>query len=390
MGILFTKVVEHGAKQWGQDIGYIQGFNTIGSCLGILLVGLYGYEINFLYLGIGIAFGYFLLFLYAKKTLTISSETKVSNTFSLYTSIVISIFIIMTYSHRQYHNSTLYSKSQSHFYFGREGVIEISPDRNVYMNRLWHSNLSNGNDIGTSNWIHAAIPFLTVPCNKNNLEVLVIGLGTGITASALARSNSITNIDAYEINPELKQVMQDYPVGSLNILNNPKINIYWEDARSGLALRTKKYDLILQAPLYLKQAGSSILLSKEYFNLIRQRLKTDGVFSIYSNSLGHSGQALLVRNTARNVFKYGHSFNNGYILTVSNNQITYPACSKFINSINSDSMDTFEKEILTYGIDKLTNMLDMPKLNWGKNEIIITDDRPLVEYPLLADAVMRE
>ena len=34
----------------------------------------------------------------------------------------------------------------------------------------------------------------------------------------------------------------------------------WQDARSGLALNPKKYDIIQAQPLYLKQAGSALLI----------------------------------------------------------------------------------------------------------------------------------
>ena len=36
-----------------------------------------------------------------------------------------------------------------------------------------------------------------------------------------------------------------------------------QDGRAGLGMNDKEYDLIAQQPLYLKQAGSSILPSRE-------------------------------------------------------------------------------------------------------------------------------
>ena len=65
------------------------------------------------------------------------------------------------------------------------------------------------------------------------------------------------------------------------------------------------------------QAGSSILLSKQYMEIVKKRLKLGGTFAIYSNALGNLAQALVVRKTAAQVFKYYESFGDGYMLVVS-------------------------------------------------------------------------
>ena len=66
--------------------------------------------------------------------------------------------------------------------------------------------------------------------------------------------------DAYEICHTLRRVMEHYPARTLHVLDNPRINSTWQDARSGLALNPKRYDIIVSAPLHLRQAGRSIFL----------------------------------------------------------------------------------------------------------------------------------
>ena len=121
-------------------------------------------------------------------------------------------------------------------------------------------------------------------------------MGSGVTAATLSKLESVKRVDVYDINQTLRRILARFPVGTMHVAQNPKIRIIWQDARSGLALNDKKYDLITQQPLYLKQAGSSILLSKEYFSLISKRLKQNGVLCVYAN--GTSEQAFVVRRTA--------------------------------------------------------------------------------------------
>ena len=43
---------------------------------------------------------------------------------------------------------------------------------------------------------------------------------------------------------ELRQIFDEYPAGTLHAATDPKINLIWQDARTGLALRDDTYDVI--------------------------------------------------------------------------------------------------------------------------------------------------
>jgi len=221
------------------------------------------------------------------------------------------------------------------------------------------------------------VPFL---CHEEGEipNALVIGLGTGITAGTLARSDRIKNVDVYEINHKINKILRDYPEGTLQIKDNPKINIMWHDGRCGLALSDKKYDLITQQPLYLKQAGSSILLSREYMELVKSRLKKKGIFCIYSNTMGNCEQALLVRKTASEVFPHCESFGKGYMILASNEPFTYDTARLGNETENADPLTV---EIRNHGIDKMVEYFDDPRREWEDCPYVITDNHPLVEYP---------
>lgn len=265
-------------------------------------------------------------------------------------------------------------------YFGRQGILEVKPE-GLFWDGLWHSQLSDGhNHIGTNNWLMAANP-LVAQSSSNDLDTLVIGLASGITARTLAISSRVRSVDAYEINAKLSQLFEDYPDGCLNVATNPKIQILYEDGRAGLAIREKKYDLITQAPLYLKQAGSSALLSLEYMRLVKRRLNDNGIFCIYCR--GTDAQAQVVRRTAAAVFPYTESCGSGYMILASNQPIVFSADR--ITSFLEKYSDEFSEELRAYGASKLAAQLDRPRLPSGESPILVTDDHPIVEYPDILD-----
>jgi spermidine synthase len=266
-------------------------------------------------------------------------------------------------------------------YYGRDGVIGVHQQtRDMFWDGLWHSRLSDGQDhIGTNNWFLATCP--VIAHSRGEIEdVCVIGLGLGITAGTLAKLDSVRTVEAYEFNQTLKDIYEEYRSGTLGLADNPKLSILWQDARSGLSLREKKYDVIQTQPLYLKQAGSSLLNSREFFELVSRRLKPGGVFCLYSN--GEAQQAFAIRQTAAKVFRGRETFLNGYLLVLSNEPIRIDEAEL---ARRLASPDPLWREIasyeLTHDAAAILALLDRPALPWGDGQLVVTDDRPIVEYP---------
>jgi spermidine synthase len=259
----------------------------------------------------------------------------------------------------------------------------------MFWNGLGHGWLSHqGDHVGNHDWFQAAFP-LVAHGGTGSKEALVIGLGSGITAGTLASSSEVSAVDVYEINPTLKYLLEDFPDGTLRVGETAKISLLWLDGRTGLALSDRRYDVVTQAaPLYLKQAGSSILLSREYMQLVRSRLKAGGVCSIYSNAPGHPGQALLIRRTVRQVFRYFESFGNGYLIVASDSPFAFDVESIEKALAAAGPSDPFAAQVRAFGVARLASYLDRPRLEWGGGPTIVTDDHPLVEYPALADEVV--
>lgn len=373
-------------RDWGRDVGRFYALNTIGSCVGILFFTLVGYEFDQKYNAWIITIGLLLIVFHA-AALQSHRQHESAVLFRFVQTALLGVVIVLGVEASSVAFTVQSNGIRS--YFGRDGVVEITPDGMMMWDGMEHSYLArNGAHIGDNNWVMATIPVLCHSGQDVN-DVLVIGLGCGVTASTMSLLESVNQVDVYDINHTLQPFLKDYRVETLDVLSNPRVHLIWQDARSGLALNPKKYDIITQQPLYLKQAGSSILLSREYMQLVRSRLKPDGIFCIYSNSFGNQSQNLVVRQTVRSVFKFCASFKSEYMLVASDSPIDV---NRFSWNFKSNQDGTFFAQIRLYeslvrragpdsGYAPLAEFYDDYPITWQFTDDVISDNHPIVEYP---------
>ena len=236
--------------------------------------------------------------------------------------------------------------------------------------------------VDTENWWMGVAPIFAHPTGDVK-RIAVVGMGTGITAATMANADHVEHIDAYEINHTLKQIFHEYPEGTMGAATNPKIALHWQDARTGLNLRSKeKYDVITTAPLYLRQAGAGLLNSIENMRAIHARLKPDGVVCMFS--WGTDAQALTVRQTAAQVFPHQMTINGGYLLLLSNQPLDLSE-ETLARRLAEHAGDPLWDEVAKYagkgGASSLVKRVDNPQFYFGDGRLITTDDQPVLEYP---------
>jgi len=372
-GVAYGGLVARNAKRWGCDVGRFGAWNTAGSCAGILLGTLVGYAMTPKALAWVIAAGLFVVALHE-----FDRAPRLVRAVAFAGAIAFAVFLFL--------RPPPPAGTIVDAVYDRDGVVEIDRSGNLVWDGLWHSHLTDGRKhIGLPNWLLATAPVLV---HQGPVEdALVVGIGAGLTVGTLAKSADIQRLDAYDINRGLESILLEYPRQTLNVVHDPKVRLLWQDGRSGLALRPQKYDIVTQQPLYLKQAGSSILLSREYFRLVQNRLKPGGVYAIYSNSFGNAAQAHLVRETAASVFRHCVTFDNGYLIIASDSPIVATEQSFRARIAEGDALGT---EMATYEAagKRLIERLDT-RSTWTGGGYVITDDHPLVEYPKWASALVK-
>ena len=114
-------------------------------------------------------------------------------------------------------------------------------------------------------------------------SMLVVGFGGGVALESVPRS--VSSVDVIELEPQVLQANRFYgDRRENNPLDDPRINIVVNDARSALSLTEKKYDAIVSQPSHPWTAGASHLYTREFMQLAREHLTEDGVFLQWMNA----------------------------------------------------------------------------------------------------------
>ena len=116
----------------------------------------------------------------------------------------------------------------------------------------------------------------------NPKTALLICFGTGSTASALVEDKRLTGIDIVDISRDvLRGSRIVYPEPGKNPLEDPRVAAHVEDGRFFLLASRKKYDIITAEPPPPMMAGVVNLYSREYFELMRDRLNDGGMVTYW-------------------------------------------------------------------------------------------------------------
>jgi spermidine synthase len=378
-GLMYGALVERLADDWGRDVGRYAAFNTLGSCTGILLA-----TFVLLEMPLGWASGVLALGVLSVGLADLAATERPRAVLTGLASaaalggVGLSVWGLSV----PFTETTRYRS-----YWGRDGVVEVTTDGEVYIDGLWHTKLTDGVDhIGRPySWLMATAALMAMERSPEN--ALVVGAGVGISSVTLEGYEGL-RVVGYEINHTLQPVLRDYPDATLHATDRPRIQWIWRDARTGMALDETRYDVILSAPLHLRQAGSSGLLSTEYLRLLKSRLAPDGVVAVYSNE-GSDVQTALIRTTVAQHFRHQVSWYDGVVTLASDRPIEVDAATvrRFM-----DRDDRLAKELRRLDARLRREGWDDGVYSWYDGPVtgpwaseVISDDRPLVEYPELAE-----
>jgi spermidine synthase len=109
-------------------------------------------------------------------------------------------------------------------------------------------------------------------------SALVICLGTGITLGSVSLHEP-ARLDVAELNPEVVACNKWFDDRNQHVLHNPATHVVVDDGRNFLQMTKQKYDVVTLEPLPPFFAGTVSLYSKEFNQLVRDRLTPGGVFA---------------------------------------------------------------------------------------------------------------
>jgi spermidine synthase len=109
-------------------------------------------------------------------------------------------------------------------------------------------------------------------------RVLLVCFGVGATAAALTDLPEVKSIDVVDVSRDIL-AMSDivHPDPRHHPLRDPRVSVHIEDGRFFLQHTARRYDLITGEPPPPKMAGVASLYSREYFELMKDRLNPGGL-----------------------------------------------------------------------------------------------------------------
>jgi spermidine synthase len=159
---------------------------------------------------------------------------------------------------------------------GTVAIVEQTSGQNRFR-RLYIQGVSNSGDSMTSlryMRLQALLPLIIHRGEPR--DVLVIGLGTGITAGSLLRYPGLEERVCAELLPAVVHGASLFE-GNYGVATNSQVEIRLRDGRRELLRSTERYDLITLEPPPPSAAGVVNLYSTDFYQLAARRLKPNGI-----------------------------------------------------------------------------------------------------------------
>lgn len=123
---------------------------------------------------------------------------------------------------------------------------------------------------------HDMIVHVPMATNPNIKNVLVIGAGDGGTVRELTRYKNIENIDMVEIDKLVVDICREYLPQTAAQLDDPRVNLYFEDGLKFVRGVENKYDLIIVDSTDPFGPGEG-LFTREFYGNCFKALNEDGI-----------------------------------------------------------------------------------------------------------------
>jgi hypothetical protein len=194
----------------------------------------------------------------------------------------------------------------------REGLTETITylERDLYGIPVSHRLVTGGFGMASTNaWARRymkAFVYWPVALHPDPKRALLISFGIGNTAKALTDTANLERIDVVDISRDVLEMSEIvYPDAATHPLRDPRARVHVEDGRFYLLTTDRRYDLITSEPPPPKHTGIVNLYTREYFELVHDRLAEGGI-----NSYWLPVHSLMLRDTLAIIRAYCDVFDD--------------------------------------------------------------------------------
>ena len=160
--------------------------------------------------------------------------------------------------------------------YGITSVVDFAPTKQKFLttNRRF---CQNSSDLyGPED--HRRLGILPLLIHPDPKEVLVVGLGVGITLSGANEFPGVA-IDCAEISGAVVDAARCFAAENNNVLDAENVSIVIDDGRNYIKNTAKSYDVIIADIFFPMSSGSSSLFSQEYYQLCKNKLNPNGIMA---------------------------------------------------------------------------------------------------------------
>ena len=365
----------------GKIVGTLGAFNTIGSILGTFLptfvtIPAVGTSVTFL------IFAGILLVL--ALTYFISTKTK-----SIKAIVGTAVFILCCIL--GYHNS--FAFWETNLTYEGESIYNYlqvkEDDENVILstNVLFGVQSILKKDDGLTGMYYdyaMAAPFMAGVNEKEKVEMLILGMGSGTYATQCERYFHNLNIEGVEIDEKITQLAEQY----FELPEDVTVTTY--DGRAYLNAVDKNYDVIM-VDAYQDITIPFQMSSLEFFTMVKEHLTEDGVMVVNMNMRGteegniNQYLADTISSVFTNVYTADVNGSTNRELFASNSKEMLSIMQENLNMMQATSQENIE---LLGMMEQVSSHL----LTYTPGDYLMTDDKAPVELlgMQVIDAVIQD
>jgi spermidine synthase len=264
---------------------------------------------------------------------------------------------------------------------GLENTVAVADLRDTGERKLYINGQPQASTAGFIAGYHQFIGHLAMVLHPQPERALVIGLGGGATAGALA-SHAGTEVDIVELSSAVVDAAPLFRSVNGDVLLRPNVHLHVDDGRNFLLLTDRRYDVITADIIRPTHAGATNLYSREYYRLAKGALADDGIMVQWLEQLSEEHYKILMRSFVE-TFPYVTVWAEGSVLVGSKQPLTLD-CATLERRLNdSEARNPMVLLGLIAADDVLRlymgDRLDALRYLQGESRAV-SDNRPYVEF----------
>lgn len=184
-------------------------------------------------------------------------------------------------------------------------VIEY-PDHPLFIEKSRSIMVNGKSDSSTIVDINTLKLSAHIPCllSEKRKNIMVIGLGTGVTAGELTLYPEVEDIDVAEISPSVVEALPLFQQSTHGVHKNPRVSIHTGDAFRIMGRSKKKWDIVISEPSNPWVTGVDLLFTQEFYKLVREHLTPNGMLVQWAQAYATDPSMLgMIYNTVQQEFR---------------------------------------------------------------------------------------